>query len=401
MADIKELVQEKIGELSEKLETAQEKRAEEIDNIGQAHEETKNMVTSIEESIKMQKERLDEIEKKQNRIDGNTSKKKTFAGKLSEALEDNKEQLVKMSNGRIKNANIDVDVKAGDMTTSNTYTNEVIDEDRLSGVFFDPDRPSHVRQFIPQISTDSDTIKYVQETGYDDGTTGTAEGNTKGQSDFDLKAKSAEVKTRASYMRLSRQMLDDTSFLAGYINQRAPKKLFIDEDNQILYGDGTGENIDGISNNSQSYSAVMASSNIVHRSDVLGNAIAQARTQNGEYMANLAMINPVDWYDIAFAKDSNDRYLYPEVVLAGNDLTVAGVRIVPNTAVNEDEYFVGDFNMGATMALREGVSIGFFEQDQDNVITNQVTVRIEERYALPIHNPNAFVHDRFGSAGVS
>lgn len=397
--EVKELVETKIGELSEQLEQAEEKRAEEIKTIGEAHEETKNLVEGIEESIKMQKERLDELEKTQNRIDGNTTKRKTFKDNLSKSLDDNIEQLRAMATGKKKEVNIEV--KAGDMTTGNTYTNEVIEADRLAGVHFDPDRPSHVRQFIPQITTTSDLIRYVQETAYDDGTAGQVEGSSKGQSDFDLEAKTAEVKTRAAYLRLSRQMLDDTSFLTGYINQRAPKKLFLDEDNQILYGDGTGENVEGIAEVAQSYSLVMDSGTIVHKLDVLGNAIAQARTQNGEYMANLVLINPVDWYNIAFAKDADDRYLYPEVVSGGSPLQVAGVRIVPTTAVADDEFFVGDFNMGATMAMREGVNIGFFEQDQDNVITNQVTVRIEERYALPIHNPNAFVHDRFGAAGVS
>lgn len=398
--EIKELVQEKIGELSDKLDKAQEKRAEEIKNIGEAHEETKDMVESIENSIKMQKERLDELEKTQNRIDGNTNKQKNFKDHLQSTLDEKQDDLRAMADGKLKSLNLEV--KAGDMTTGNSYTGEVIEADRLPGVSFDPDRPSHVRQFIPQVTTTSDTIRYVQETAYDDGTTGQSEGATKGQSDFDLEAKEASVKTRAAYMRLSRQMLDDTSFITGYINQRAPKKLFLDEDNQILYGDGTGTNVEGISQVAQSYSQVLDSSQLTHKWDVLANAIAQARTQNGEYMANLAMINPIDWWNIAITKDADNRYIMPESVRAGAaPFTIGGVRVVANTAVQEDEYFVGDFNMGATMAMREGVNIGFFEQDQDNVITNQVTVRIEERYALPIHNPNAFVHDRFGTAGVS
>lgn len=397
--DIATLVEEKIGKLSDQLDQAQEKRAEEIANIGEAHEETKNLVEGIEESIKMQKERLDELEKVQNRIDGNTTRKKTFKDSLEKSFEEKKEDLQAMANGKVKN--LSIDVKAGDMTTGNTFTGEVIEADRLAGVHFDPDRPSHIRQFIPQVPTTSDTIRYVQETAYDDGTAGQVEGAAKGQSDFDLEAKTADVKTRAAYLRLSRQMLNDASFLTGYINQRAPKKLFLDEDNQILYGDGTGENIEGISQVAQSYSLVLDSGTVVHKLDVLANAIAQARTQNGEYMANLVLINPIDWYNIAFAKDSDNRYLTPEAAYGASPLQVAGVRIVPNTAVQDDEFFVGDFNMGATLAMREGVTIGFFEQDQDNVITNQVTVRIEERYALPIHNPNAFVHDRFGTAGVS
>jgi hypothetical protein len=35
--------------------------------------------------------------------------------------------------------------------------------------------------------------------------------------------------------------------------------------------------------------------------------------------------------------------------------------------------------------------IEFFEQDRDNVITNKVTVRIEETVALPVFGSNYFI----------
>lgn len=394
---LKQQIEKGINRLSEQLETVQEKQAEEIQNIGESHQETKDLVKSIEESIKLHKERLDEVEKKAGRIQAGQDKQKTFKDHLEETIEEGKEKLKSLKDGAQKS--ITLEVKAGDMTTGNTYTGDVVEPDRLQGVHFDPDRPTHVRQFIPQVPTTSNLVQYVQETAYDDGTSGQTEGQSKGQSDFDLEAKEASVKTRAAFLRLSKQMLDDTPFLTGYINQRAPKKLFLDEDGQILYGDGTGNNVEGISEVAQSYSAVLDSGSVQYHWDVLANAIAQARTQNGEYMANLILLNPLDWWNIVITKDSDGRYIMPESVRSGAaPFTIGGVRVAPNTAIASDDFFVGDFSMGATMAMRQGVSLKFFEQDQDNVITNQITVRIEERYALPIHNPNAFVYGDFTSA---
>ena len=400
--ELKEQIEQGLEKLGGQLEQAQVKMAEEVKNIGEAHEETKNFVTSIEESIKIQEERLNEMEKSQNRIQDGHDKQKGFKDHLSEALasDDMQQKLSQMKNGNLRN--VSLELKGGDMTTSNTYTSEVIAADRLPGVHFDPDRPTHMRQFIPQISTTSDTIRYVQEMAYTDGTAGQTEGSAKGQSDFDLEAKTANVETRAAFLRLSRQMLDDTPFLTGYINQRAPKKLFIDEDNQILYGDGNSPNVEGISEVAQTYTNVLDGAKIINHWDVLANAIAQARTESGEYQANLIALNPKDWWNIVLTRDSENRYIMPESVRAGAaPFQIGGVRVVTNTAVTADDFFVGDFLMGATMAMRQGVSLQFFEQDADNVTKNQITVRIEERYALPIHNPNAFVYGDFTAALAS
>lgn len=342
------------------------------------------------------KSRMDEMEKANGRIGGSFGKK-TFADSLAESLQTEKQKLAQMKAGQLKE--VRMAVKASDMTTGNTYTGEVIQPDYLGGVKFDPDRPSHIRQFIPSAPTSSDTVKYIVETAYEDGTSGQVEGQKKGQSDFGVEAKSAEVKTRATFIKVSRQMLDDTPWLTSYINQRIPKKLFIDEDNQILYGDGTGENVEGISEVAQSYSLVLDADKISNRFDVLTNAVAQARTANGEYMADRILVNPIDYWNEALAKGTDGHYIHSDNIRTGNaPLRVAGVMVAPNTAVASGDFFVGDFLLGATLSRRQGITIGFFEQDEDNVQRNMVTVRVEQRFALPIHNPSAFVYGDFATA---
>ena len=366
-------------------------------------QQVKNGLENVSEQVDSRfnklKGRLDEMEKANGRVSHNGKSGSRFKTNLSKALSENNKQLSQMKAGQVPEVRLSV--KAGDMTTGNTYTGEVIEADRLSGVHFDPDRPSHVRQLIPQAPTSSNIVKYVQETAYDDGTAGQVEGASKGQSDFDLEAKTAEVKTRATFLRVSKQMLDDTKWLTSYINQRTPKKLFVGEDNQILYGDGTGENIEGISQQAQAYSQILDSAD--NRFDVLTNCVAQLRAGgNGEYMANRILVNPIDYWNEALAKGQDGHYLHDAAVRSGNaPLRIAGVQLTPITAVSSDEFFVGDFMLGATFSMREGINIRFFEQDADNVTQNKVTVRVEERYALPIHNPSAFIYGTFASAGVS
>ena len=343
------------------------------------------------------KKRIDELEKQNGRVSSVTKSSVPFEQELYKQLGDSHSQLSALKDGRQKEVRLQL--KAGDMTTGNTYTGEVIAADHMPGVHFDPDRPNHIRQYIPQATTESDVVRHVEETGYNDGTAGQTEGEQKGQTDFDLEAKSTEVVTRATFLRVSRQMLDDTPFMVQYLNQRLPKKLFIDEDNQILYGDGQGNNVQGISGVAQSYSNVLEAGKIANRFDALINAVAQCRTENGEYVADRIFVNPIDYWNQALEKGDDGHYIHGSEIRSGNaPLRIAGVQVVPNTAVNLDEFFVGDFSMGATMAMREGINLRFFEQDANNVTENKVTVRIEERYALPIHNPNAFIFGDFTTA---
>ena len=393
--DIKEQVEAGLAKISEQIAQVEAKQAEEIRNVGTSHEETVAQMKNLVERADALKDRIDEMEKSSNRKESGS-----FKNELAMELESHKSQLNELkTNGR--GFRMDLKVANDPMTTGNTYTGEVIESDRLPGVYFDPDRATHVRQFLTQTSTTSDNVRYVQETAYTDGTATQTEGSDKGISDFSLEAKDAPVRTIASYIRVSRQMLDDTAFLTSYINQRLPKKLFLEEDDQILYGNGSGDNLEGITAVAQSFAAITGLS-LVSRFDALVNSISQVRTDNGEYQASAIMLNPEDYYIMLVEKDNENRYYFPDAVrFGGQPPRVAGVPVITNTAVAADDFIVGDFNLGATMALREGVSLQFFEQDQDNVIKNLVTVRVEERLALPIHNPNAFVYGDFTTALAS
>jgi HK97 family phage major capsid protein len=390
--ELKEQVEAGLAKISEQIADVEAKQAEEIKNIGSTHEETAAQMKGLLERADQLKERLDTLEKA-----GNRKETTSFKGELSSQIAEHQSELRELKNNG-RSFRMELKVANDPMTTGNTFTNEVIESDRLPGVFFDPDRATHVRQFLSQAATTSDNVRYVRETAYTDGTDVQTEGSAKGISDFSLQAYDAPVRTIASYIRVSRQMLDDTAFLTSYINQRLPKKLFVDEDDQILYGDGTGENLEGITEVAQAY-ADNASMSIVSRFDALVNAISIARQGNGEYQASAIMLNPEDFYIMLVEKDSENRYYFPDAVrFGGQPPRIAGVPVITNTAVTADDFIVGDFNLGATLALREGVSLQFFEQDQDNVTKNLVTVRVEERLALPIHNPNAFVYGDFTTA---
>jgi HK97 family phage major capsid protein len=195
---------------------------------------------------------------------------------------------------------------------------------------------------------------------------------------------------------MSEEMLNDVAGMTGYLTARLPKKLRLIEDNQILYGNGLGQNLEGITEVASAYVDSLADAN-VNRFDVLVKAIAQVRAD--EYFANAIMVNPADWYNLLLIKSAEGDYLMPESARFGGQAPrVAGVPIIANTAVTSGDFLVGDFAQGVQLFDRLQSNIRFFDQDQDNAIKNLVTVVAEERLALATYRPTAFVYGTFASA---
>jgi len=282
------------------------------------------------------------------------------------------------------------------MVTGNSYTGEVIAPTRVPGIITDPDRAQHVRDFIAQATTDSDRVYYVRESAFDDGTATRGEASTKPQSDFALTQEEAPVRKIATFVRMSTEMLNDTPGLVSYLTTRLPKKLRLEEDAQILYGNGTAPNLEGITAVASAYVDTLSDAD-VNRFDVLVKAIAQARAD--EYFANAIMLNPADWYSMMLTKDGEGGYVFPESARFGGVAPrIAGVPIIANTAVTSGDFLVGDFASGVQLYDRLQANVRFFEQDQDNAIKNMITVVAEERLALAIYRPTAFIYGNFAAA---
>jgi len=115
-------------------------------------------------------------------------------------------------------------------------------------------------------------------------------------------------------------------------------------------------------------------------------------------MPNAIFISPTDWLALVTSKDAQGMPIYPAQILSGGMVTVNGVPVIASTAVTSDEFFVGDFRGGATLAVRQDVNVSFSSEHSTNFIDGNVTVMAEERIALPIHNTSAFVYGDFSNA---
>lgn len=321
----------------------------------------------------------------------------SFSSELEKAF--SSDAFGNYKSGNANKVKLDLELKGADMTVGNAYTGEVIPADRVPDLKFVPNRKVNVRSLLPVGQTSSNLIRFVRESAYDNAAAPTAQGLAKPQSDFDLAAIDRSVRTIPTFMRLTKEMLDDTPGLIAYLSSRAPSKLLNVEDTQILYGSGQGQNLHGFATDGSAYVNVPFGT-LINRFDVLAAAVIQ--TTKNEYSANAIMINPADYLNLVSVKETTGAYALPSYVsMAGGQMFIMGVPVYAINGVVAGDFFVGDLALGSQLFVRQGITLEFFEQDADNVTKNFVTVRVEERIALAVYTSQSIVYGSFAAALAS
>src|SRR5207253_9897809 len=116
---------------------------------------------------------------------------------------------------------------------------------------------------IPSATAQSNAIEYVKETTqtnnagpqYSPSPNSMTDGAKKRKSDLRYTLMSTTVKTIADYMKASRQILQDAGQLQGEINNRLLYFLALEEEKEILLGDGTANTLNGIMPQATVYNA--------------------------------------------------------------------------------------------------------------------------------------------------
>lgn len=268
----------------------------------------------------------------------------------------------------------------------------LISNDTSPAPVMQPQRRMTIRALLAPGNTASNTIEYDKETGFTNAAAVVAEGASKPQSEIQFEEATAPVRTIAHWMRASVQVLADAPALASIIDQRLRYGLSYVEEQQLLNGSGVGQNLSGLVTEASSYSAAFtpASATAI---DTLRLAALQVTL--AEYGATGFVLNPIDWARIELTKDSQGRYIVgnPQGSLAP---TLWGLPVVATQAMTADKFLTGAFNMGAQIFDRQDATVEVSTEDGDNFTKNKVTIRAEQRLALAIYRPEAFV---FGDLG--
>lgn len=383
--EIKEVVLKAMKERDEELSKQIQKSVDDISAHGKVLDETKTSIQQLTEKGIELTERLLAAEQKSVESERTKGQKELSPGEIFAKSDQLKEFVTKGGNG----ASQRMQLKA--ITSGALSGGSGIWSDRLAGVLDDPLRPLTVRDLLDQGTTSSNLIEWVREKVFTNNARPVTEGGTKPESNITYERIDVPVRTIAHWIPATKQVLADFPQLQTLINGRLTYGLKIKEEDQILMGDGTGENIHGLVPQATAYDDARNKTGDT-KIDQIRHAILQVR--QAFYPSTGIVMNPADWESIELLKDGEDRYLFanPNTL---NVRTLWGLPVVESDAMPAGEFLVGSFRMAATLFDREQASIAMADQHANFFIQNMIAILAEERLALAVSRPKAFVHGDF------
>ncbi len=244
--------------------------------------------------------------------------------------------------------------------------------------------------------TASKFVTYVQQTA-DSNIGWTAEGGAKTQGEPTWAEVSEEVKKIASYVKVSKEMLDDLSFIRGEINNDLMEGVREGIEEALLNGTGATGQIKGLINASMglpgyngNFDDEIQDANIT---DLM--RVAKAQIEASNFSPTHVVLNPEDIAKLQLTKASDGMYTYPMFLptQAGDgEMSIAGMRVISSTYMPVGDYLVGDLSK-VNVKFRDdmNLSVGL---DTDDFTKNMITILAEARLVSYVKNNQklAFVY---------
>ncbi|MCW8279868.1 phage major capsid protein [Agrobacterium sp. InxBP2] len=280
------------------------------------------------------------------------------------------------------------------ITTANTTVGagrspgtSLVPGDRRPGIIALADRQLTIRDLVLPGQTSSGNVEYVKETGFTNNAAPVAEGAAKPYSDLTYDLASAPVRTIAHLFKASRQIMDDAPGLRSMIDGRARYGLRFVEENQLLNGSGTGQNIHGLVPQATAFNPAFSAAD---ETGIDRLRLAVLQVVLAEYPATAFVLNPIDWAKIELTKDAGGNYIIgnPQGSLTP---TLWNLPVVSTQAMAAGEFLTGAFSFAAQIFDRMDIEVLLSTENDKDFENNLVSIRAEERLAFAVYRPEAFV----------
>lgn len=389
VGEVKSLVDAKLNETKAAAEELKGK-------LDATDKVTEGLVQKFDEAFKEHNEakaRLDELEQKMARRGSEERISQKSAGYI--VAEDEAVKSFAASGGRGK-VSVEMEQKAiiSSLTTDANGSAGDLLVPNYQPMLAPVERRMTVRDLLTPGRTSQPMIQYPKESGFtNSAATHTETGGTaKPQSEIKFEIATASVTTIAHWVLATRQILDDIPMLQSYIDGRLRYGLAYAEELQLLNGDGSGTNLNGVYTQATASTANLAVVTSPTKLDVLRYAMLQAAL--AEFPATGIVLHPTDWAGIETTKDSAGNYIIGDPAASAQP-RVWGLPVVSTQAMTVDKFLVGAFRLGAQIFDRQDARVEISTEDDQNFRKNLCTILAEERLALAVYRPEAFVKGDF------
>lgn len=368
----------KSGQLSEETKAAVDKMASEFNALREAEKALKAAMGELEQHVaQMPLANAKQVVESVGQQVISAEALKTFAGSV------------------VASQRLSIPVNAA--LISSDVPGTIVAPERLPGIDTAPKQRLFIRDLIAPGTTGSNTIYWVQQTGFTNKAAAVAENTTKPYSGIEFAEKITPVRTIAHLFKASKQILDDFSQLKSQVDAEMRYGLKYVEEQEILFGDGTGAHLDGIIPQASAYAAEFQ---VENQNGIDDLRLAMLQAQLARFPASGHVLHFIDWAKIELTKDSLGRYILANpAALTGP--TLWGLPVVATEAAAfKGKFMTGAFSAGAQIFDREETNVVISTENADDFEKNMITIRCEERLALAVKRPEAFVYGAFTVAAA-
>ncbi|MGP9823764.1 phage major capsid protein [Ectopseudomonas khazarica] len=254
-----------------------------------------------------------------------------------------------------------------------------------------------IRDLLTTIPVSGQEYTYFKELLHTRGAGPVAEGGSKPTSNVTFERKTDRVKKLAVWMPVTDETLADVPQMLAYLQELLRYDLKLEEESQILKGDGVGENLPGLVTQATEYDTALTKNGDT-AIDIMRRAIYQVRKQS-KLSADGLVMTELDWMNIELQKDGENRYLFAN--LQGLVTPILwGRPVITSDSMDEGdvdtggEFLVANFARAAILFDRLSYlfKMGLIN---DMFIKNEVALLVEERLGLGVRRREALVKGHF------
>lgn len=215
-----------------------------------------------------------------------------------------------------------------------------------------------------------------------------AEGSAKPETTFSVTAKTGQVKTIATWTKVSEQLFADKSQLINILDNNLTHAVDVEVQNQLISGDGSGEKLSGISKTGNYTDYVTSSGTATNTVDLLRNVAFKMRGAN---IDNLSIVlNWADWSALLGLKSTTNEYLI-NGILDPVKQTIYGIPVVLSSAIAAGKFAMGNFKMGGIVFDKTAMALEI-DRTGDDFTKNLITIRAERRLGFAVVQPKAICY---------
>jgi len=279
-------------------------------------------------------------------------------------------------------------------------TSGVLTPDRIGGIVTEARQRLTIRNLLTSRPTSAALIDFIKVNLALSKASPQTEGELKHENAVTFTTTSEKTKTIATTIPATRQVLDDLDELMNFLRTGLAYAVDLEEECQILAGDSTGENLNGLITQAVSFDTSLLLpylSSGYTRIDQIGLGVQQIVTSK-ELNPDFIVLHPVDFWGLRLLKTDDGAYLLGSP-LQPAPTSLFGLRPLITTNISSGTFLIGNSSpVACELRDRMQTVVEISTQHSDWFARNQIMLRAEKRVALIVFRPGCFCSGTFAQS---